>query len=133
MYSFSSRCPNLLKVRLMIYSCFTVCIPSPLPSNSTQDEEPNAQVEDVLRLHHLEELLRMFRAHKPPPPPTGRQGKSLHSPGKLDIKEFKTTMAEVLGTHKYDGQLENLFNKACLFFLSWSSLVLLSKYKIQNI
>ena len=57
----------------------------------------------------------MFRAHKPPPPPTGRQGKSLHSPGKLDIKEFKTTMAEVLGTHKYDGQLENLFNKVCLF------------------
>lgn len=75
------------------------------------------RLEEHIELSHLHELMEMFDNHRPET--RIMEGTSKYSPtkyehrepGALNPEEFKETIAGVLGTRKYDDQLDKLFTK----------------------
>ena len=75
------------------------------------------RLEEHIELSHLHELMELFDNHRPET--RILEGTSKYSPtkyehrepGALNPEEFKETIAGVLGTRKYDDQLDKLFTK----------------------
>lgn len=75
------------------------------------------RLEEHIELSHLHELMELFDQHRPET--RILEGTSKYSPtkyehreaGALNPEEFKETIAGVLGTRKYDDQLDKLFTK----------------------
>lgn len=77
------------------------------------------RLEEEIKLHHLEQLMYRFHSHKPPAIllqagtgffPAKTQPRT---PGRMNLKEFKQTVSDVLMTDEYDDYLEKLFMKVC--------------------
>lgn len=75
------------------------------------------RLEEHIELSHLHELMELFANHRPETrivegtskyAPTKYESRE---PGALNPEEFKETIAGVLGTRKYDDQLDKLFTK----------------------
>ena len=84
---------------------------------SSFDKEQNVRLEEDIKLHHLEQLMLRFRKHKPDDIliqagtgffPAKTQPRT---PGRMNLEEFKETVADVLQTDEYDDYLEKLFIK----------------------
>jgi len=77
----------------------------------------NVRLEEHIELTHLHELMDLFESHRPET--RILEGTSKYSPtkyesrepGALNPEEFKDTIAGVLGTRRYDDQLDKLFTK----------------------
>ncbi|XP_060573290.1 WD repeat-containing protein on Y chromosome-like isoform X4 [Ruditapes philippinarum] len=81
------------------------------------DKDENVRLEEEIKLHHLEQLMNRFSKHKPDDIliqagtgffPAKTQARI---PGRMNLKEFKQTVSEVLATDEYDDYLEKLFMK----------------------
>ena len=75
--------------------------------------EEVSRVEDQLELCHLEQLRGWFARHRPRSSTSlpGRVRSERRLAGLLTPAEFKEVIAKVLGTRRYDDQLDNLFTK----------------------
>ncbi|KAL4240997.1 hypothetical protein ACF0H5_001776 [Mactra antiquata] len=81
------------------------------------DKDENVRLEEEIKLHHLEQLMQRFSRHKPDDIliqagtgffPAKTQART---PGRMNLKEFKQTVSDVLMTEEYDDYLEKLFQK----------------------
>ncbi|XP_063446060.1 WD repeat-containing protein on Y chromosome-like isoform X2 [Mytilus trossulus] len=93
------------------------------------DKDKNARLEEQMKLHHLQQLMKEFVNHKPDGvviqeastyfPPKVKE----RAPGLMNLDEFKTTVSRVLKTNEYDEYLEKLFLKldsTCDGFVDWN-------------
>ncbi|XP_052069658.1 WD repeat-containing protein on Y chromosome-like isoform X4 [Mytilus californianus] len=93
------------------------------------DKDKNARLEEQMKLHHLQQLMKEFVNHKPEGvviqeastyfPPKVKE----RAPGMMNLEEFKTTVSRVLKTNEYDEYLEKLFLKldsTCDGYVDWN-------------
>lgn len=86
------------------------------------DKDENVRLEEEIKLHHLEQLMYRFHKHKPDDiliqPGTGffPAKTQARTPGRMNLKEFKQTVSDVLATDEYDDYLEKLFMKVSVSF-----------------
>lgn len=83
------------------------------------------RLEEHMKLAHLQQLMKEFSQHRPEdivvqqgsgyfPPKLMKR-----TPGCMNLVEFQTTIAKVLGTSEYSEYLEKLFVKVRTRQLSW--------------
>ncbi|PVD39372.1 hypothetical protein C0Q70_02002 [Pomacea canaliculata] len=92
-------------------------------------KDPNVRLEEHMKLAHLQQLMKEFSQHRPEdivvqqgsgyfPPKLMKR-----TPGCMNLVEFQTTIAKVLGTSEYSEYLEKLFVKldtSCDGYVDWN-------------
>jgi len=96
------------------------------------------RLEEHIKLHHLQKLLEVFKSHTPKhseerdqqPLQRTKKNKSRDEvveprPGMLSLQEFKSVISGMLGSNKFDEQMEKLFYKVDTAgdgFIDWDEL-----------
>ncbi|XP_033741857.1 WD repeat-containing protein on Y chromosome-like isoform X2 [Pecten maximus] len=93
------------------------------------DKDNNTRLEELMKLHHLQKLMKEFSYFKPPDIVLQEATSYFPAkvqkrvPGAMNMVEFKEAFSRVLETHEYDEYLEKLFQKldtTCDGYVDWS-------------
>ncbi|XP_069124684.1 cilia- and flagella-associated protein 337-like isoform X2 [Argopecten irradians] len=93
------------------------------------DKDNNTRLEELMKLHHLQKLMKEFSYFKPPDIVLQEATSYFPAkvqkrvPGAMNMAEFKDAFSRVLETHEYDEYLEKLFQKldtTCDGYVDWS-------------
>lgn len=98
-------------------------------SSGFSDKDKNARLEEQMKLHHLQQLMKAFVNHRPDGVIIQEASSYFPSkvkerePGLMNLEEFKTTVSRVLKSDEYDEYLEKLFLKldsSCDGYVDWN-------------
>nr|XP_026689544.1 WD repeat-containing protein on Y chromosome isoform X2 [Ciona intestinalis] len=111
---------------------------SSIRSDEHSNSDSSIRLEEHIKLHHLQKLLQVFKTHTPTIDENSAHEKSQlerhaeaneetgqvkQGPGMMSLQEFKATISSMLGTSRWNEQMEMLFYKvdtACDGYVDWN-------------